>query len=212
MKIKAMILGCFIGVIVLSAGYEALKSPLAAFAGPANSPSVSEVDKGGLRIGVVDIRKVVEGSNRMAGYMKEILAEQQRLRVKWDAIAKEIESDKTGLNTLKPGSSDYLIQVKDMLQKQANLRTEQEYYKERMKFKELQITEGFFSDILREVGVLAKEKGLDLVFESSEPRLPASSITQLEFAMGTQKLLYHSGCVDITGEVMARVDTNISGQ
>ena len=55
---------------------------------------------------------------------------------------------------------------------------------------------------------LPKEKGLDLVFENSEPELSALNANELELIMGTHKLLYSGGCLDITDEVMTRLDAS----
>ncbi len=206
MRMKVMILGCFAGVILISGGYEALKAPLAAFGNTEDSQGRSEADKGRLKIGIVDVRKVFEGSKRVVEYRQKTLGEQQTVRARWEALAKEIEADKAGLNTLIRSSSDYLAQVKEMFEKQANLQAEQEFYKEKMKSEELRITEEFYRDILRETVAVAKEKDLDLVFEGDEPKFPTSSLTQLEFTMGTHKLLYISGGLDITDAVLARVD------
>jgi len=53
---------------------------------------------------------------------------------------------------------------------------------------------------------LAKQKGLDLVFESDEPEFPASSRDELMLTISTHKLLYSGGCLDITDDVVAQLD------
>ena len=65
-----------------------------------------------------------------------------------------------------------------------------------------------YKDILRITGEVAVEKGLDLVFESSEPDLSELSANELELVMGTHKLLYGGGCLDISDEVMTRADAS----
>ena len=44
------------------------------------------------------------------------------------------------------------------------------------------------------------------MFERSEPDLSEVSATGLLMTMQTHKLLYSDGCIDITEEVMARLD------
>jgi Skp family chaperone for outer membrane proteins len=53
---------------------------------------------------------------------------------------------------------------------------------------------------------VAKEKGLDIVLEKDEPEFPLSNYTELMTVISTHKVLYSSGCVDISDEVMARLD------
>ena len=54
---------------------------------------------------------------------------------------------------------------------------------------------------------IAKEKGLDLVLERSEPAFPISS-EELMLTLYTHKVLYAGGCIDLTSEVIARIDAD----
>jgi len=66
--------------------------------------------------------------------------------------------------------------------------------------------EELYKEILQETREVAEQRGLDLVFEKSEPELPALSAKDLALAIRMHKLLYSGGCLDITDEVMARLD------
>lgn len=57
-------------------------------------------------------------------------------------------------------------------------------------------------------GEVAKEKGLELVFERSEPDFSMVSAAELLLTIQTHKLLYADadGCADITEQVRARLD------
>ncbi|GAI22019.1 unnamed protein product, partial [marine sediment metagenome] len=130
----------------------------------------------------------------------------RRIEANLEKLSKEIEAEEAGLETLKAGSSDYLAQVKEIFQKQASLRADTEYYKREIALKERRMVEGLYEDILREIGEVAKQKDLDLVFERSEPELSALGPQELDATISTHKLLYSGDCLDITDEVMARVD------
>ena len=158
------------------------------------------------KIGVVSIRKIFRDCKRTAQYRQEVTDEFQRTEAEENKLNDEIQAQKAGLRTLKIGSESYMAQVKEILEKQASLQAKQEFNKQQRALKEQRITEKIYGDILRITGEIAKEKGLELVFEASEPQLPALSPTELELSMGTHKLLYSEGCVDITDEVMAQVD------
>jgi Skp family chaperone for outer membrane proteins len=84
---------------------------------------------------------------------------------------------------------------------------EKELYNKKLALKEQRITEDLYGAILLATRAVAAEKGLDLVFEKSEPELPAPSPTQFELAMATHKLLYSGGCLDISKDVLARIDS-----
>lgn len=191
MKIKMMVLGCLMGAVVLSMQYS-LAEPKA--------------DEPCLKIGIVSIERIFRNCKRTVKYRQEVAAERRRIEAELEKLSKEIEAQEAGLETLKPGSSDYLAQMKEILQKRSRLRVDTEFHNREMALKEQRTTEKLYEDILRETKGIAGEKGLDLVFEVSEPVLPSSSPTALEMTMATHKLLYSAGCVDITDEAVSRLD------
>lgn len=157
-------------------------------------------------IGVVSIRKIFQDSQKAAGYRQEAMLEQEKIRAKWEKLARNIEAEEEGLKTLRINSDAYLAQHRKILQERANLQVEQESYKEQMALREQKMTSELYKDILRGTAEVAKQKGLDLVFEKSEPELPTLNPTQLELAIGLHKVLYSAGCQDITDEVMTWID------
>ena len=191
MKIKMMVLGCLIGAVVLSMQY---------------SRAEPEADKLSLKVGIVSIERIFQDCKRTVKYRQEVAAERRSVEAKLQKLSKEIEAQEAGLETLKADSSDYLAQIKEVLQKRSSLRVDTEFHNREMALKEQRTAEKLYGDILRETKEIARQKGLDLVFEVSEPVLPVSSPTALELAMATHKLLYSAGCLDITDEVVARLD------
>jgi Skp family chaperone for outer membrane proteins len=158
-------------------------------------------------MGVVSIRKIFRDCKKTAQYREQANAERRQLDAELTKLNNEIKAQREGLKTLKIGSENYLAQVKELLEKQASLQAQQEFHKQQLAIKEQQITEDIYRDILRITGEIARQKGLELVFEASEPDLPASNPTELELSMGTHKLLYGGGCQDITDEVITRLDS-----
>ena len=194
MKIRtAVVLGCLVGVVILTMCFE-------------YSWARSKAEKTASRIGVVSIRKIFEDCKRSVKYREETVAEQNRVIAELEKLAKEIEAGRAGLRTLKEGSSDHLALVKELLTKQANLQAQQEFHKQQMGLKDQRWTEELYKDILRITSKVAKQKGLDLVFEKGEIELPATSANELMLTIRTHKLLYSGGCLDITDEVIVQVD------
>ncbi|MHC4060815.1 MAG: OmpH/Skp family outer membrane protein [Planctomycetota bacterium] len=197
MKVKTILLSCLTVAIVLSVGFE-------------HGHARADGTKDGLKIGVLSVRRIFRYSQRVSKYRRETTGEREMIRARLDKLAKEIEAEEAGLKMLDPGSDDYLAKYKQTLQKRADLETEQKFYNQRISLKEQKVTEELYKDILEETNAVAKEKGLQLVLEKSEPELPASSPTQLELFMGTHKVLYTGDCQDLTQEVMARIDSRES--
>ncbi|MHC4112345.1 MAG: OmpH family outer membrane protein [Planctomycetota bacterium] len=161
------------------------------------------------KAGVVSIRKIFRECKRSAKYRQESNTERQNIDLELTRLDNEIKAQQAGLKTLKTGSESYMAQVKEILEKRANLQAQQEFHKQQLALKEQRVTEDIYRDLLRITGEVSKEKGLVWVFENSEPELPAQTPTELELSMGMHKLLYGEGCQDISDEVMARLDADL---
>lgn len=194
MRVKAIFLSSLIGVVFLFMGYQHSR------AGPASDGTQP-------KIGVVGIRQIFQDCKRNARYRQEATAEQGKLITELDRLKKDIEFEEAGLKALKAGSSDYMDLMKSVLEKQASLQARQEYHKQQMALKDQRWTEQLYTAILRETAAVAKQKGLDIVLEKDEPELPALSAQELMMTIRTHNVLYSGGCLDITDEVMHRVDT-----
>ncbi len=195
MKIKAMVLSGLLAVAILAVGYEY------SIAGANTSSSAA-------RIGVVSIREVFEKCERNAKYREEALTEQKKLIAELQKLEAEIEAEKAGLKTLKVGSSDYLDLMKGLLEKQAKLQAQQEFYKRQIEFKDQRWTEDLYQDILKATSKIAEQKGLDLVLEKNQVDIPAESVQDLMMTIRTHKVLYSNGCVNLTDDVITQIDAN----
>ena len=193
MKIKTMALSCMIGFGVLFVGYEF-------------SRAEADADGASVKVGVVNVRQVFRQCKRNITYRAEAVAEQNKVREELRRLAKEIEVAEAGLKALKPGSDDHLAQVKAIHDKRGDLNALQDYNKQQRMLKDKRWTEGLYEEILQVTGELAAEKGLDLVFDKDEPEFPASSSDELMLTLSTNKVLYSGGCLDISDEVIARLD------
>ena len=207
MKIRAMVLGCLAAVVTLSTGYIGTEAGLVAFGQSEPVKAKVDNDKVCPKIGVISIREIFRASARISRYRQEAMVERQTMEVRLNGLATEIQSEESGLALLSPGSSDHLAQLERIYKKRANLEMEKELYNKKLALKEQRITEDLYGAILLATRAVAEEKGLDLVFEKSEPELPAPSPTQLELAMGTHKVLYSGGCLDISKDVLARINS-----
>lgn len=170
--------------------------------------AVRAADNKCLKIGVVSVRKIFQDCKRNTKYRQEMTAERDKLEAELDSLSKDIDASKSKLKMLKQGSADYLSGMKDVFDKQASLQAKQEYFKRQMDLREQTVVEQLFKDVIKATGEVAKDKGFDIVLEKSEPDLPAANTNELTLTISTHKVLYSSGCEDITDAVMAKVDAN----
>jgi Skp family chaperone for outer membrane proteins len=193
MKIKTMLLACLMGVVVLFLGREFSSAQ-------PNSGAPS------LKIATVSVRAVFLNCKANARYRAGELAEQSKISAAMDLLRKEIQAQEAGLKALRPGSADHLEQYRELFNKQYALEAQQKFNGQQRVLKDRRWTEELYKEILRITKSLAEEKGLDMVFEKDEPEFPVPSPDELMMTLSTHKVLYSGGCVDMTDEVVARLD------
>jgi len=192
MKVSARAAGVLIGVAALLATFQY------GYAASEATPATS-------KIGVVSIRTVFNTSKRHAQYRSQVLQAQSRAKAQLDDLSKDIEAEEAGLKALKDGTPDYLKQLQAILKKRADLDSQREYLKQQRSLEDKNWMEALYQETLKIVQAVAKEKGLTLVFERTEPEFPVSS-EELMMTFSTHKVLYAEGCVDLTQEVANRLD------
>lgn len=193
MKIKTMVMGCLMGMVVLFLVHEySLAQP--------------EADNPVLKVGIVSVGRALRECKATAGYRERTTAENTKMDAEEDQLSKEIQALAAGLRALKPGSSDYLAQYKELLQKQNNLKTMQEFNPQQKALKHQKWTEQLYVEILRITKELAEQKGLTLVLGADEPQFPLQRYEELMMTLSTHKVLYSGGCLDITNDVIAELD------
>ena len=193
MKIRTMVLSCLAGVVIMAMVFEYSQAQ-----SKSNTPSS--------KIGVVSILKVFRDCKRSDAHRTEFNAEQSKIIAALQTLSKDIAAQEAGLKALKPESSDYLAQRKVLIDNQARLEAEQKFYKEQGILKQYKWSKELYQDILRITSELAEQKGLDLVLRKDEIDLLALSVNEISETVRTHKVLYSAGCVDISDEVVARLD------
>ena len=193
MKIKTMILGLLACMIVLLCGH---------------AYSLAQPSEPVFKIGVVSVERVLRECKATAKFREQISADNKKMAAEEEKLSLEIKALSTGLQSgaLKIGSSDHLAQYKEMLQKQAELDALKEFNPRQSALKQQQWTEELYKKILQTTNILALEKDLILVLEKSEPEFPVQ--TELGMIIGTHKVIYSGGCLDITNDVIAKLDAD----
>ena len=193
MKTKTLVLSCFIGAVILFIGRE-------------YSSAQSEPGIPASKIGIVNIRKVFFDCKAKANFVVDAQAEQKKLAAEIEKLRTDAKVLEAGLQALKPGSPDYMAQLREMWTKRGDAESLQQYNSQQREIKERQLTEDIYREILRITKEIAKEKGLYMVLERTEPEFPISSTEEFVTMLNTHKVLACDGCLDITDEVTARLD------
>ena len=193
MKFKTtIVLCCLSALLVISMGHQS----------PAQQNSVAPWNQ----IGVVSVMKVLRLSEKNTEHFKKVQAEQNGWRAELQKEAQELQADEASLKTMIPGSEDHLEQFKGMLLKQAKLEATEKYYNQMASVKGREWTEKMYQEVLAATSEVGREMGLKMVFEMTEPEFPMLNEQALVSAMNTHKLLFHDGLVDISDQVIDKID------
>lgn len=160
-----------------------------------------------LRVGVVSMREVFKASNKHKQYSAQAMHRQAQARAQLDDLRKEVEGEEAELKTLKQGTADYRQQMQVVFEKRARLQSQQELLKQQSVLDDKKWLEDLYQAFTRATQSLAREKGLDMVLERTEPEFPVPS-DELMTTLYMHKVLYSGGCVDLTAEVAARMDAD----
>lgn len=158
------------------------------------------------KIGYVSIRTVLNDCQQQTRYQSQIVAKQNQTRAQLEALSKQISADEAELRTFKPGAADYLQRLQTLIENRSKLESQQEFFKQQRALEYKNWNEALYNATLKIVQDLAKERGLDMVLERTEPEFPMASLDELVAGFSTYKVLYAGGCVDLTREVIARLD------
>ena len=159
------------------------------------------------KIGVVSMREVFKNSAKHSQYSGQAMARQSRARAQLDDLRKQVEGEEAEIKTLKQGTADYTQQLQAVLEIRAKMQTQQEFLKQQSILEDKAWLEKLYQAFAQASKDIAKEKGLDLVLERTEPEFPVPS-DELMTTLYMHKVLYDGGCVDLTKEVTARLDAN----
>ncbi len=159
------------------------------------------------KIGIVSVRDVFNGSKKHALYQAQLAQRVSKARAQIDELNKQVDGAEVELKGLRQGTADYVKQFQAVLEARSKLQNEQELLKAQRMAEDKKWFEDLYQEALKAVEALAKEKGLELVLERSEPKFPLAS-EEVWSTVGTHKVLYSGGCVNLTNDVIDRIDAS----
>jgi len=193
MKIKGIISGCILSVVVLFTAHQ--YGTVQAGAGISTS-----------KIAVVSVSRALRDCKATADYREKTAGENDKAALEQAKLNREVQSLTGEIRALRRGSDDYMARYKELLQKQAEMKVLEEYNNQQSGLRDRNWTELLYKEILTVVNDIAKKKGLEMVLERTEPTFPTATADQLMMTLSTHKVLYDAGCLDITDDVIAELN------
>ena len=193
MKTKMFVLACLLSiwVLFLSYGYSSAQS----------SGSLS-------RIGTVDIQAVSEKCNATKIYSDKVKADIQKMTNEEDKLQTSIKLLHADIDSgaLKIGSQEYFDKFRELRQKEADLSALQNYNPQEQGLKTQLWKMELYKKIIKIANDLGKEKDLYLVLAVEEPDLAPDKADDFANVVRSHKVLYSGGCVDLTKEVIEKLN------
>ena len=158
------------------------------------------------KIGVVNVTKVLENSQKHKKWQEKMQAEQTQTREQFTKMEQEIEALQANLKLRTPGSEDFLKLREEMAEKNALLEAKTDAYRARIEAQMQTWTESLYQEMLKVTEQVAKDKGLDMIIADELMDLPSPSLRDFMLTIKTKKMIYYNAKFDLTDEVLAALD------
>jgi Skp family chaperone for outer membrane proteins len=193
MKSKLLASVCLLCVMVLFLSYEY-----------SSAQSIGPLSK----IGIVDIERVSLECNATKTYMDKAQAELQKVKDEQNKIKAAIQALETELDSgaLKVGSQEFFTKNRELAQKKAEMTYRQDFDQQELGLKNQLWKMDLYKKILKVTNDVGKSKDLYLVLAVEEPELTEQKVEEFPTIVRTHKVLYSGGCVDVTNEVIAKLN------
>lgn len=155
-----------------------------------------------LEIGVVDLNRAFEGYSKKSVREQELAAFKAEIDGKLQAHDARIAELRTELELLQKGTSRY-TEIEDQLLAVSQRRLlDERRAAEEFKNRKVEMHESLLDEIGSSISALGRERGLAAVFQR-EFTLPDESLSW-------RTVLYHAEEIDLTDEVLARLNAKAS--
>ena len=158
------------------------------------------------KVGIMSLRGVLEKCDKNVVANRKFEAEGKKITAQLEKLQEDAVALEAGIKTRKPGSSDYLEKMKELMQKKAELDSLDKFYQQKFALEQQQWAEQLFQEVLAVTGEFAKAQGLDIVLAREEFEFPIESSNELMLTIKTGKVLFYADDLDITADVLAAVN------
>jgi Skp family chaperone for outer membrane proteins len=180
---------------------------MAGWWGLQTSEAQESVGKSSLTIGVVDVGKVL--SQCQANMDREKKTEKRSLEIqeKLKELEAQIKSLGQELQTaLKPGSAEHQKQMQEWFNKQALLEAYEKGQREVLGAEVQAWVESLYDTMLVEIGNVARSSNLNLILYKEDTQVKPQKLSELYKMIQSKKVLYSSPTLDVTAEVIEKMD------
>ena len=158
------------------------------------------------KVGIMSLRGVLEKCDKNVAANRKFEAEGKRITIQLEQLQKEVEALEAVIKTRKPGSSDYMDKMQQLIEKKSKLEAMDKFYQQKFNLEQQQWAEELFQEVVAITGEFAKSQGIDIVLAREEFEFPIENSNELMLTIKTGKVLYYADKLDITEDVLAAVN------
>ena len=158
------------------------------------------------KVGIMSLRGVLEKCDKNVAANRKFAAEGKRITTQLESLQKEVEALEAVIKTRKPGSSDYMEKMQQLIEKKAKLEAMDKFYQQKFALQQQQWAEKLFQEVIAVTGEFAKSQGIDIVLAREEFEFPIENSNELMLTIKTGKVIYYADKLDITADVLAAMN------
>ncbi len=159
-----------------------------------------------LKIGVVDISGVFNGYEKRKDHDQKLKDMEINYKSEIEKQRKEMINLNEETQLLDLGSESIKKNIEILERKRAELDGFVKFADRQLMKRYKEFFELIYDDVVKEVDVIGKEGNYSLIIKKEEPELKSSQISDLQYKIGIRTVLYHSNVVDITSNVIERLN------
>ena len=165
-----------------------------------------------IKIGVVDISTVFDK------YIKRIALDKQLKDIERlhentiDRKQNAIMLLREEMELLDMGSKTRMGKEEAIQEKSIEIEVYAKFAEQNLLKKYKEFFEIIYFDVSREVEIYGKKNKFDLVLKKEKPELKSNEIRDLQFKIGINTVLYYSNAVDITSQIIKKINESYSAK
>jgi Skp family chaperone for outer membrane proteins len=160
------------------------------------------------KIGVVDIGGIFEKYQKRIDLDQELKEQEKEFQDEINKKRKEIidldeETQLLDLGSESRGNNENLLERKNV-----ELEGYAKFAERQLLKKYKNFFEYIYQEVVQKVEEIGKQNNFDLIIKKEEPELKSGQISDLQFKIGIRTVLYHSASVNITSDVIDKLNAS----
>lgn len=158
------------------------------------------------KIAVIDVAQVFESYDMTRDLEAMFNAKRRELSEEAEQRRSSIEQMRRGLAAFDPASTDYITREKDLIRAEVDFQVWSTHSEQRLKENHKRWLLAIYRNTQETVRRLAGERNIDLVLTYDRLTEDAPDSVTLRQQILLQKVIYHHSRIDITSEVLNRLN------